>query len=156
MPEEGCMKPSNREVLISGASIAGPTLAWWLCRYGFTPTVVERSPLLRAGLGGHAVDLFGPAVDVAERMGVLPQVVDARTQTEVLSFLRPGKRAVDVNMDQLTAGVSDRHVEVMRGELASILYEASREGVEYVFGDTIRTIEETPDAVEVTFERTAP
>jgi 2-polyprenyl-6-methoxyphenol hydroxylase-like FAD-dependent oxidoreductase len=146
----------NRDVLVVGASVAGPTLAYWLRRYGFNPTVVERTPSLRAGLGGHAVDLFGPAVDVAERMGVLPQVVDARTQTEVLSFLRPGKRAVDVNMDQLTAGVSDRHVEVMRGELASILYEASREGVEYVFGDTIRTIEETPDAVEVTFERTAP
>jgi 2-polyprenyl-6-methoxyphenol hydroxylase-like FAD-dependent oxidoreductase len=146
----------NRDVLVVGASVAGPTLAYWLRRYGFTPTVVERTPSLRAGLGGHAVDLFGPAVDVAERMGVLPQVVDARTETEVLSFLRPGKRTVDVNMDQLTAGVSDRHVEVMRGELASILYEATREGVEYVFGDTIRTIDETPDAVEVTFERNAP
>jgi 2-polyprenyl-6-methoxyphenol hydroxylase-like FAD-dependent oxidoreductase len=146
----------NRDVLVVGASVAGPTLAYWLRRYGFNPTVVERTPSLRAGLGGHAVDLFGPAVDVAERMGVLSQVVDARTQTEVLSFLRPGKRAVDVNMDQLTAGVSDRHVEVMRGELASILYEATRAEVEYLFGDTIRTIEETPDAVEVTFERTAP
>jgi 2-polyprenyl-6-methoxyphenol hydroxylase-like FAD-dependent oxidoreductase len=59
-------------------------------------------------------------------------------------------------MDQLTAGVSDRHVEVMRGELASILYEATRAEVEYLFGDTIRTIDETPDAVEVTFERNAP
>jgi 2-polyprenyl-6-methoxyphenol hydroxylase-like FAD-dependent oxidoreductase len=146
----------NRDVLVVGASVAGPTLAYWLRRYGFTPTVVERTPSLRAGLGGHAVDLFGPAVDVAERMGVLPQVVDARTQTEVLSFLRPGKRTIDVNMDQLTAGVSDRHVEVMRGELASILYEATRVEVEYVFGDTIRAIEETPDAVEVTFERNAP
>ena len=146
----------NRDVLVVGASVAGPTLAYWLRRYGFNPTVVERTPSLRAGLGGHAVDLFGPAVDVAERMGVLSQVVDARTQTEVLSFLRPGKRAVDVNMDQLTAGVSDRHVEVMRGELASILYEATRAEVEYLFGDTIRTIDETPDAVEVTFERNAP
>jgi 2-polyprenyl-6-methoxyphenol hydroxylase-like FAD-dependent oxidoreductase len=146
----------NRDVLVVGASVAGPTLAYWLRRYGFNPTVVERTPSLRAGLGGHAVDLFGPAVDVAERMGVLPQVVDARTQTEVLTFLRPGKRTIDVNMGQLTAGVSDRHVEVMRGELASILYEATRAEVEYVFDDTIRAIEETPDAVEVTFERNAP
>jgi 2-polyprenyl-6-methoxyphenol hydroxylase-like FAD-dependent oxidoreductase len=146
----------NRDVLVVGASVAGPTLAYWLRRYGFNPTVLERTPSLRAGLGGHAVDLFGPAVDVAERMGVLPQVVEARTQTDVLSFLRPGKRAVEVNMAQLTAGVSDRHVEVMRGELASILYEATRAEVEYLFGDTIRTIDETPDAVEVTFERNAP
>ena len=146
----------NRDVLVVGASVAGPTLAYWLRRYGFNPTVVERTPSLRAGLGGHAVDLFGPAVDVADMMGVLPQVMDARTKTEVLSFLRPGKPPVDVNMDRLVSGVSDRHVEVMRGELASILYEATRVGVEYVFGDTIRALDETPDAVEVTFERSAP
>ena len=146
----------NRDVLVVGASVAGPTLAYWLRRYGFNPTVVERTPSLRAGLGGHAVDLFGPAVDVAERMGVLQQVMDARTRTEVLSFLRPGKSPVDVNMDRLIAGVSDRHVEVMCGELASILYEAARSDVQYVFGDTVRTLNETPDAVEVTFERSAP
>jgi 2-polyprenyl-6-methoxyphenol hydroxylase-like FAD-dependent oxidoreductase len=146
----------NRDVLVVGASVAGPTLAYWLRRYGFNPTVVERTPSLRAGLGGHAVDLFGPAVDVADMMGVLPQVMDARTKTEVLSFLRPGKPPVDVNMDRLVSGVSDRHVEVMRGELAAILYEATRVGVEYVFGDTIRALDETPDAVEVTFERSAP
>jgi 2-polyprenyl-6-methoxyphenol hydroxylase-like FAD-dependent oxidoreductase len=145
--------PQNRDVLIVGASVAGPTLAYWLRRFGFNPTVVERTPSLRAGLGGHAVDLFGPAVDVADKMGILPQVVEARTRTEVLSFLRPGKPAVDVNMSRLVAGVSDRHVEVMRGELASILYEATRADVEYVFGDTVRDLAETADAVEVTFER---
>ena len=146
----------NRDVLIVGASVAGPTLAYWLRRYGFSPTVVERTPSLRLGLGGHAVDLFGPAVDVAEMMGILPQVMEARTKTEVLSFLRPGKPAVNVKMGQLTSGVSDRHVEVMRGELASILHESTRDDVEYVFGDTITALAERPDAVEVGFERSAP
>ena len=61
----------TRDVLISGASIAGPTLAYWLDRYGFRPTVVERSSALRRGWGGHAIDLFGPAVDVTEWMGLL-------------------------------------------------------------------------------------
>ena len=150
------MVPYNRDVLILGASVAGPTLAFWLRRYGFNPTVVERTPSLRAGLGGHAVDLFGPAVDVAEKMGILPQVMEARTKTEVLSFVRPRKPAVDVNMGQLVSGVSDRHVEVMRGELAALLHEATRDDVEYIFGDTIRALEETPDAVEVTFEESAP
>ena len=50
------MKLRNSEVLVTGASVAGPTLAYWLRRHGFTPTVVERTPALRAGLGGHAVD----------------------------------------------------------------------------------------------------
>jgi 2-polyprenyl-6-methoxyphenol hydroxylase-like FAD-dependent oxidoreductase len=77
MREESSVKLTNTDVLISGASIAGPTLAYWLSRHGFTPTVIERTPALRAGLGGHAVDLFGPSVDVAERMGILPKVLAA-------------------------------------------------------------------------------
>jgi 2-polyprenyl-6-methoxyphenol hydroxylase-like FAD-dependent oxidoreductase len=59
------------KVLISGASVAGPVLAHWLHRYGFEPTLVERTPAGRHGLGGHAVDLFGPAAEVARRMGRL-------------------------------------------------------------------------------------
>jgi len=150
------MTLTNIDVLVSGASVAGPTLAYWLHRHGFNPTVVERTPFLRKGLGGHAVDLFGPAVDVADWMGVLPEVLAARTQTERLSFERPGKSPVEVDLSRLVAGISDRHVEIMRGELASILYEASRDHVEYVFGDSIRTLDEDSDGVKVTFERGAP
>ena len=58
-------------ILISGASIAGPAvLAYWLTRRGFNVTVVERAPALRK-TGGHAVDLFRPAMEISERMGVL-------------------------------------------------------------------------------------
>jgi 2-polyprenyl-6-methoxyphenol hydroxylase-like FAD-dependent oxidoreductase len=143
----------NTEVLISGASVAGPTLAYWLRRYGFSPTVIERTPALRKGYGGHAVDLFGPAVDVTEWMGVLPQVSQARTRTERISFARPGKAAFEVDMSKLVAGIAGgRHIEIMRGELASILHEATRDDVEYVFGDSIRTIEQQKDGVFVTFE----
>jgi len=73
-------------VLISGASVAGPTAAYWLCRQGFAVTVVERMPTTRVRTSGHAVDLFGPAMDVAEWTGVLPAVMDARTGTEIVSF----------------------------------------------------------------------
>jgi 2-polyprenyl-6-methoxyphenol hydroxylase-like FAD-dependent oxidoreductase len=59
-------------VLISGASVARPVLAYWLTRYGFSPTVVEKAPTLRK-TGGHAVDLFRPAMDIVERMGLLEQ-----------------------------------------------------------------------------------
>jgi 2-polyprenyl-6-methoxyphenol hydroxylase-like FAD-dependent oxidoreductase len=150
------MKLTSREVLISGASIAGPTLAWWLCRHGFTPTVVEQTPELRAGLGGHAVDLFGPAVDVAEWMGILPQVLAARTRTERVTLERPGRSSVEVDLGQLTAGISDRHVEIMRGELTSILHQATRDDVEYRFGDWIRTLHQDGDGVEVSFEHGPP
>jgi 2-polyprenyl-6-methoxyphenol hydroxylase-like FAD-dependent oxidoreductase len=144
------------EVLICGASIAGPTLAYWLRRSGYAPTVVERTPTLRAGLGGHAVDLFGPAVDVVEWMGVLPAVLAARTGTELISFERPGKAAITVSMDRLVAGISDRHVEIMRGELASILHEATRHDVEYLFGNSIRTLDQDATGVRVTFAHGPP
>jgi 2-polyprenyl-6-methoxyphenol hydroxylase-like FAD-dependent oxidoreductase len=150
------MTLTNSEILISGASVAGPTLAYWLRRHGFHPTVVERAPALRKGLGGHAVDLFGPAVDVADWMGVLPAVMAARTRTERLTFERPGRRPVVVDLGRLVAGISERHVEIMRGELASILYDATRDDVEYVFGDSIRALRQGGDGVEVTFEHGRP
>ena len=59
----------NQTVLISGASIAGPALAYWLDRYGFRVTVVEKAPGLRPG--GQAVDFKGRTHrTVLERMGV--------------------------------------------------------------------------------------
>ena len=139
-------------VLISGASVAGPTAAYWLCRQGFAVTVVERMPLTRVRTSGHAVDLFGPAMDVAEWTGVLPAVIDARTRTEIVSFQREHGRGVDVEMRRLVAGISGRHVEIMRGELATILYEATRNDARYLFEDSIRTIIQDPDGVAVTFE----
>src|SRR4051794_28364544 len=127
--------------------------AYWLARYGFAVTVVERMPQARVRTSGHAVDLFGPAMDVAEWAGVLPAVMDARTQTDIVSFQRDGGRSVDVEMRRMVAGVSGRHAEVMRGELANILYEATRNEATYLFDDSIRTMVEEPDGVTVTFER---
>lgn len=147
----------DREVLISGASVAGPVLAWWLCQYGFAPTVVERTPEHRRGSGGHAVDLFEPAVAVVDRMGLLPSITQARTRTDLITLERPGRRPVDVDFSTITSWISDgRHVEIMRGELAEILYEATRDNVEYRFGDSIRTLDEDADGVGVTFEHGAP
>jgi 2-polyprenyl-6-methoxyphenol hydroxylase-like FAD-dependent oxidoreductase len=143
------------DVLISGASVAGPTLAYWLHRAGFRVTVVERSSSVRRGWGGQAVDLFGPAVDIVERMGLLPRITAARTRTELITFVRPGRRSVDIDLARLVGGVSDRHVEIMRGELAAILHEATRDDVEYLFGDQIRTLDQTDGGVEVSFHGTA-
>jgi 2-polyprenyl-6-methoxyphenol hydroxylase-like FAD-dependent oxidoreductase len=136
--------------------VAGPTLSYWLCRHGFAVTVVERMPLTRVRTSGHAVDLFGPAVDVAEWTGVLSAVTEARTGTEVVSFQRQGGRPVDVDLRRLVAGISERHVEVMRGELAAIVYEATRSDVEYIFEDSIRALDQRPDGVAVTLEKGSP
>jgi len=139
-------------VLISGASVAGPTAGYWLSRQGFAVTVVERMPLARVRTSGHAVDLFGPAMEVAERSGVLSAVMHARTRTEIVSFQRDHGRGVDVEMRRLVAGISGRHVEIMRGELATILYEATRNDAHYLFEDSIQTLHQEPDGVAVSFE----
>jgi 2-polyprenyl-6-methoxyphenol hydroxylase-like FAD-dependent oxidoreductase len=136
--------------------VAGPVLAYWLRRFGFRPTVVERMEALRFGRGGHAVDLFGPALQIVEWMGVLPQVQDAGTQTEIISFIRDGHRPVDVAAELMSEGVSQRHVEIMRGELAKIIYEAGRDDIEYVFGNSISSLEQTAQGVDVGFRHGSP
>ncbi|OXM69700.1 FAD-dependent monooxygenase [Amycolatopsis vastitatis] len=140
-------------ILVSGASIAGPVLAYWLTRYGFDVTVVERAPTLRK-TGGHAVDLFRPAMEITERMGVLPRVEALATGTTRMTLYREGtRRPVRVNLAKIIQATSDRHVEVMRDDLSEIYYDAGRDDVEYLFGDSITSI--SPDG-EVTFEHAAP
>lgn len=140
------------KVLISGASIAGPVLAYWLHRYGFEVTVVERAPQLRK-TGGHAVDLFRPAMDISERMGVLPSIEALTTHTTRLTIHREGRRApTRVNLAKIYGAVSDRHVEIMRDDLSEIYFDATIDDVEYIFGDSITKIEDDL----VSFERSAP
>lgn len=79
-------------VLISGAGIGGTTLAYWLARRGFRPTVVERAAGLRSS--GNPVDVRGPAVSVADRMGVMPRLREAATQVTAMSFVNASGRQV--------------------------------------------------------------
>ncbi|MFK0101974.1 FAD-dependent monooxygenase [Streptomyces sp. NPDC091040] len=140
-------------ILVSGAGIAGPVLAHWLTRYGFEVTVVERAEALRR-TGGHAVDLFRPAVDISERMGVLPRIEERATGTDRMSVFREGaRRPVRADLTKIFGGASDRHVEVMRDDLTTIYYDATRDDVEYLFGDSVTSV--APGG-EVTFEHAAP
>lgn len=128
-------------ILISGASIAGPVLAYWLTRYGFDVTVVERAPTLRK-TGGHAVDLFRPAMEISAKMGVLPRIEELATGTDRLTMYREGRtKATRIDLTKIYAATSDRHVEIMRDDLSEIYYDAARDDVEYLFGDSITAIE---------------
>jgi 2-polyprenyl-6-methoxyphenol hydroxylase-like FAD-dependent oxidoreductase len=141
------------KVLISGASIAGPVLAFWLARNGFDVTVVERAPALRK-TGGHAVDLFRPAMEISERMGVLGRIEALATGTTALTVNRPPRtRWTHIDYVKLIAAMSDRHVEIMRDDLSQAYYDAVRDDAEFRFGDRITSI---TDDGEVTFEHGAP
>jgi 2-polyprenyl-6-methoxyphenol hydroxylase-like FAD-dependent oxidoreductase len=145
--------PKNRRVLVSGAGVAGMALAYWLRRHGFEPTVVERSPAPREG--GHKIDIRGVAVDVAQKMGILPGVQEKCIFMQGGSWVdRDGKRIASMRADFVEAR-DDHSLEIMRGDLNRVLYEATRERVEYVFNDSIARIEETRDGLAVAFEHGA-
>ena len=115
-------------------------LAYWLTRRGIDVTVVERAPALRK-TGGHAIDLFRPAMEISERMGVLPQVMARATGTTLLDIHRPWtSRPAHIDYVKLAGAMSERHVEIMRDDLSEIYYGASRNDAEYVFGDQITAI----------------
>ncbi len=129
-------------VLISGASIAGPVLAYWLTRRGFEVTVVERAPHLRK-TGGHAIDLFGPAMDIAEQMGVL-DAGDGPRHRYRPHLLPPPRRPASglYRLPQVVVravGPSRRDHARRSGARSST--GAGRDAVEYLFGDHITGID---------------
>ncbi|MEU8637939.1 FAD-dependent monooxygenase [Amycolatopsis sp. NPDC048633] len=141
---------TNRRVLISGASVAGPALAFWLHRHGFTPTVVERAPEPRDG--GYAVDFRGASLRVLDRMGLLEQVEAAATRMGEVTYVDGADRPLVVTPPTFQSG----ELEILRGDLAGILHEATKDNVEYVFGDSITGVLERGDGVTVTFEHGEP
>src|SRR5215472_6006167 len=146
------MITKNTTILISGASIAGPTLAYWLKRYGFTPTVIELAPQLREG--GYPVDVRYEAVQVAKMMGIWSRLQQEKTNFEELLFVtKRHQRTGKVNLQAVRKGLDLDVVEIMRGDLARILYEFTKDEVEYRFGDSIQALKQDEEGVEVTFER---
>ncbi|WP_238454889.1 hypothetical protein [Micromonospora sp. ATA51] len=83
----------GRRVLVSGAGVAGPALAWWLARYGAEVTVVELAPALRTS--GFAVDFRGPThLGVLAAMGVLDELRAGQTHAGAISCVDEHDREI--------------------------------------------------------------
>ncbi|MFG2679663.1 FAD-dependent monooxygenase [Streptomyces sp. NPDC048392] len=140
-----------RRVLISGASIAGPALAHWLDRYGFEVTVVEKSAAVRGG--GYAIDVRGTAREAVDRMGLLSRLGAAHVDSRRITFVDAAGEAVGtLQPEQLTGGEAGLDLEVRRGDLAEALYSPLRDRVEFLFNDSIATLDDAGDAVHVVFD----
>jgi len=138
----------TKTVLISGASIAGPALAYWLHRYGFDVTVVERAPALRAG--GQAIDFKGRThFTVLERMGILDEIAERQTGTTDTVLVDENGKRLAVMAGDFTGG----DVEILRGDLADIMHQRTAERCEYLFDNSINGLTDTADGVYVEFER---
>lgn len=103
----------GRSVLIVGGGIAGPALAFWLLRHGFSPTLVERAPRLRAE--GYVIDFWGAGYDIVEQMGLLPQVLKAGYQVNEVRFVnRAGRRRAGLDVELFRAATEGRYVSLPR------------------------------------------
>ncbi len=138
---------SKKRVLISGAGIAGPALAYWLARYGFAPTIVERASALREG--GQAVDFRGAAhLEVLRSMGIYEAVASRQTRMGVQVLLGADGSPVTT----LPAAFMSGDLEILRGDLSRILFDKAESGTEAIFGHSISRIVESDDDLDVTFD----
>jgi 2-polyprenyl-6-methoxyphenol hydroxylase-like FAD-dependent oxidoreductase len=143
---------STREILISGAGIAGAAAAYCLREAGFAVTVVERAPTPRPG--GQTVDLRGVGRAVMERMGLLEQIrAMTVTQRGIAWIDAAGRHRAEMPVHAFDGNGIVSADEILRGDLAAILHEAARSGVSYVFDDTITALEQDSAGVTVTFEK---
>jgi 2-polyprenyl-6-methoxyphenol hydroxylase-like FAD-dependent oxidoreductase len=137
-------------VLISGGGIAGPALAFWLNRAGAEVTVVERAPEPRPG--GHAVDIRGVARGIVERMGLMPAVTANRVDERGWALVdKRGRRRAEMPADMFGGEGVVAEIEIARGDLARILYEATAADTTYRFADKIVALAQDDDGVDVTF-----
>jgi 2-polyprenyl-6-methoxyphenol hydroxylase-like FAD-dependent oxidoreductase len=126
-----------RQALISGAGIAGATAAYWLAKAGFEVSVVEQSAGLRSS--GSPVDVRGPAVEIAERMGVMARIRAADTRVRDMVFVN-SRGTVVSRLDMRVTWADPGDVELPRGELVAILRDAVPDDVEFQLGNSVQAL----------------
>lgn len=137
-------------ILIVGAGVAGPTLAYWLLRGGHEVTMVERAAELRSG--GYLIDFWGAGFDVAERMGIVPELRRrGYVMSEVRAVNRDGRRIASLD-PSLVMGSAERYVSIARSDLADVIYRALDDRAEMIWDDTVDALVDDGDRVRVSFE----
>ncbi|MGH9573223.1 MAG: FAD-binding domain [Candidatus Acidiferrales bacterium] len=138
-------------VLISGAGIAGPTLAYWLAHYGIDSTIVEVAPKLRTG--GYIIDFWGAGFDVADRMGLVPELLSKGYILQELKVVDPnGKQVAGFPIKSFSRITHGRYMSIPRSELSASIYGKIQNRVETIFGDSITSLEQDDKHVRATFE----
>lgn len=140
----------KRTVLISGASIAGLTLGYWLNTYGFDVKIIEISSSPRKG--GSPIDIRADALQVAESMGILEIIKNKQIHTEAISFV--GKTGKVKVVTRPPKGNNNREpdIEIERENLISILYGLIKDDITFIFNDSIEMLQQNDSGVEVTFK----
>ena len=140
----------NKNILISGAGIAGLTLAYWLKQYGFVPTLVEKHPTLRTE--GYKIDIRGVAMEVVKQMGLQASIFEARTEIQKAQFVDSSGKIVKETSPDLCGVRAEGDLEIVRGDLCQILFKQVGD-IECLFDDSIKNISQNENGVNVTFEK---
>jgi 2-polyprenyl-6-methoxyphenol hydroxylase-like FAD-dependent oxidoreductase len=143
---ELCRRSTVR-IAINGIGVAGPTLAWWLRRYGHEPVLFEKAPKLRTG--GYIIDFWGVGYDVAERMGIQPTLFEQGYMMQALRMLsEDGRIVASLDVSTFRSLLKDRYVSIARGDLASTVYHACGD-VQSRFGLSIVGIDQRESNIRV-------
>jgi 2-polyprenyl-6-methoxyphenol hydroxylase-like FAD-dependent oxidoreductase len=141
----------QKSVLVSGAGIAGPALAYWLRHRGFEPVLIEQAAQFRKG--GYMIDFWGIGFDVAERMKLIPQLRDIGYLIDRVKFVNDrGRTRSGFDADILRHALGNRFFSLPRGDLAEAIFHTIADKIETIFGDSITAIREDPTGVDVQFE----
>ncbi|MEO6832196.1 MAG: FAD-dependent monooxygenase [Chitinophagaceae bacterium] len=141
----------NKNILISGAGIAGTALAFWLKKFGFNPTIVESAPKLREG--GYAIDFMGAGYDVAEKMGIITALEIADLNILAIAFVdKDNNEKGTMNYQKIKKVLNNRAFSLLRSDLAKAIYNSLDKETEIIFGDSIKGIEQDEEKVMVTFK----
>jgi 2-polyprenyl-6-methoxyphenol hydroxylase-like FAD-dependent oxidoreductase len=141
----------NETVLISGAGIAGPTLAFWLKAAGFQPTLVERAPALRTG--GYVIDFWGLGYGIAERMGLSSEINDIGYHVREMRIVDDlGRRVTGFGTEVFGELTNGRYVTIGRSDLSRVLFDKLQGKTEVIFDDEIADLQEQADCVQLRFK----
>jgi 2-polyprenyl-6-methoxyphenol hydroxylase-like FAD-dependent oxidoreductase len=142
-------------IIINGAGIAGPTLAYWLRQAGHVVLLVEAAPELRRG--GYVLDFWGLGYDIAEKMGLLPRVRKLGYQVREVRFVdRHGRKCGGFPAHAVSRLTNGRVTTLRRSDLAATIYGALDGAVETIFGDSVASIEEAGACTRVGFDHAPP
>jgi len=142
---------NNKNILISGAGIAGTALAFWLKKYGFKPTIIEIAPKLREG--GYAIDFMGAGYDVAVKMGIADNLKEVDIDFSKLKLVdRNDQERGSVNYQKIKNLMNGRAMTLLRSDLAKTIYASLDKEIEVIFGDTIERIDQNDTEILVRFK----
>jgi len=141
----------TRRILITGASIAGCATAWWLAKQNCDVTIVEQAPAFRDG--GQNVDVRGPAREVLRLMGLEQAVRDLNTGERGIAWVDEQNRTMArIDLSDLEGDGPTAELEILRGDLARLLYEASSPYTQYRFGERITDVVQDEKGALVRFK----